>query len=76
MYDALTLGLSLGLGIPAALIMGAVAGYFIATKVFKKQMKKNPPISKDTIRMIYRQVGRQPSEKQINEIYNKAVKSN
>lgn len=68
------LGLALGLGIPLALIAGTAIGYFIATKIFKKQMKKNPPISKDTIRMMYGQMGRKPTEKQINEIYNRAVK--
>ncbi len=71
----LALGLSLGLGIPLSLIAGLAIGYFIAVKLFKRQLKKNPPISKDTIRMIYRQVGRQPSEKQVNEIYNRVVKS-
>lgn len=65
----------LAVGIPLALIVGAIIGYFIATKIFKKQLKKNPPISKDTIRMIYRQVGRTPSEKQVNEIYNRVTKS-
>lgn len=65
----------LAVGIPLALIAGLILGYFIATKLFKKQLKKNPPISKETIRMIYRQVGRSPSEKQVNEIYNKVTKS-
>lgn len=65
----------LAVGIPLALLVGAAIGYYIATKVFKKQIKKNPPISKDTIRMIYRQVGRTPSEKQVNEIYNRVTKS-
>jgi len=65
----------LALGIPLALLAGLIIGYFIAMKVFKRQMKKNPPISKDTIRMIYSQVGRKPSEKQINEIFKKAVKT-
>lgn len=70
-------GLIIGIavGIPLALVLGGALGYFIATKIFKKQLKKNPPISKDTIRMIYRQVGRQPSEKQVNEIFNKVSKS-
>lgn len=70
----LALGLSLGLGIPIALVIGGFLGYFIGMKLFKKQLAKNPPISKDTIRMIYAQVGRKPSEQQINEIYNRAVK--
>lgn len=68
--------IGLAIGIPLALIAGAALGYFIATKLFKKQLKKNPPISKETIRMIYRQVGRSPSEKQVNEIYNKVTKAN
>ncbi len=72
---ALALGLALGLGIPISLIVGAAIGYYVATKIFKRQLKKNPPISKDTIRMIYRQVGRQPSEKQVNEIYNRVIKN-
>ena len=67
--------IGLSVGIPLALIVGLVIGYFAATHFFKKQMKKNPPISKDTIRMIYRQVGRTPSEKQVNEIFNKVSKS-
>ncbi len=68
--------IGIAIGIPLALIAGAALGYFIATKLFKKQLKKNPPISKETIRMIYRQVGRSPSEKQVNEIYNKVTKAN
>ena len=68
--------IGIAIGIPLALIVGAALGYFIATKLFKKQLKKNPPISKETIRMIYRQVGRSPSEKQVNEIYNKVTKAN
>ncbi len=70
------LGLIIGIsvGIPLAILIGGVLGYFIAMKIFKRQLEKNPPISKDTIRMIYQQVGRKPTEKQISEIYNRAVK--
>ncbi len=64
----------LAVGIPAALIVGGIIGYILSMKFFKKQMKENPPISKDTIRQIYQQVGRKPSEKQVNEIYNRMVK--
>lgn len=70
----LVLGLCLGLGIPVALIIGGVIGYIIATKIIKKQIKENPPITKDTIRLMYQQMGRKPTEKQVNEIYNRAVK--
>lgn len=66
-------GLCIGVGV-VLLFAGIALGYFIANKMIKKQLKKNPPITKDTIRMIYAQVGRKPSEKQINEIFNRAVK--
>lgn len=64
----LILGLSLGLGIPAALIIGGVVGYILAMKYFKKQMKENPPITEAQIRMMYQQMGRKPTEKQIKQI--------
>lgn len=70
--NALTIGLSIG--IVLFLIAGLIIGYFVATKIMKSQLKKNPPITKETIRMIYSQVGRKPTESQINEIYNKSVK--
>ncbi|MDE5617710.1 MAG: YneF family protein [Ureaplasma sp.] len=66
-------GLVIGIGI-LCLLCGFIGGWFLARKIIKNQLKKNPPISKETIRMIYTQVGRKPTEQQINEIYNKAVK--
>lgn len=66
-------GLCVGVSL-ACLIIGFILGWFIARKIIKRQLKKNPPISKDTIRMIYSQVGRKPTEQQINEIYTKATK--
>lgn len=64
----LILGLSLGLGIPVSLIVGAVLGYYISMKYFKKQLKNNPPITEQQIRMMYQQMGRKPSETQIKQI--------
>lgn len=66
-------GLAVGMVI-VGIIIGVVVGFFIAKYVFKRQLKKNPPITKETIRMIYSQVGRKPTEKQINDIYRRAVK--
>ncbi len=71
----LALGLGLGLGIPFALIIGGIAGYFIATKYFKKQLKENPPITEKQIRMMYQQMGRKPTETQIKQIMN-SIKKN
>lgn len=62
------LGISLGISIPLALLIGGIIGYFIAMKVFKKQLKKNPPINEEQIRMMYKQMGRTPTEKQIKQI--------
>lgn len=64
----LILGLSLGLGIPFALIIGGIIGYYVAMRYFKKQLKDNPPISEAQIRMMYQQMGRKPTEKQIKQI--------
>lgn len=71
----LTLGLSLGLGIPAAIIIGAILGFYFATKYFKKQMKKNPPISESQIRAMYAQMGRKPTEAQVKQVMS-AFKKN
>lgn len=73
---ALALGLGLGLGIPLALFGGAILGYYLATKYFKKQIKENPPITEKQIRMMYQQMGRKPTEKQIKQIMNSIKKTN
>ena len=33
-----------------ALLVGAVVGFFVALKVFKRMQEKNPPINEDMIR--------------------------
>lgn len=50
------------------LVIGPIIGYLVALKVFKKQLKKNPPISEAQIRMMYSQMGRKPTETQIKQI--------
>ena len=50
------------------LIGGAVAGFFIARYVFKKELEKNPPVNEKMIRAMFKQMGRTPSEKQVREI--------
>lgn len=68
MVSSLSLILSLSLGIPLALIIGAFLGYYFAMKYFKKQLKNNPPITESQIRAMYQQMGRKPTEKQIKQI--------
>ncbi|MCR5490702.1 MAG: YneF family protein [Bacilli bacterium] len=58
-----------------ALIIGAVAGFFIARTVISKQIQKNPPINEQMIRAMYRQMGRKPTEAQIRAIMNSVNKN-
>lgn len=50
------------------LVIGGVAGFFIARHYFEKQIKENPPINEKMIRAMYSQMGRKPSEAQIRAI--------
>ena len=50
------------------LILGGVAGFFIARQLIKREMKKNPPINEKMIRAMFLQMGRKPSEAQIRAI--------
>ncbi len=50
------------------LVVGAVAGFFIARKVMEKYLKKNPPINEDMIKALMMQMGRKPNQKQINQM--------
>ncbi len=50
------------------LIVGGVLGFFIARKVMKNELKKNPPINEQMIKVMMSQMGRTPSQKQINQM--------
>ena len=54
--------------IVGAILVGAVAGFFIARAWFKRYLKKNPPVNEMMIREMMRQMGRTPSEKQVRQI--------
>ena len=56
--------LLIGLG----LVVGLVAGFFIARFVMKRELKKNPPINEKMIRAMMTQMGRTPSEKQVRAV--------
>lgn len=47
---------------------GGVAGFFIARNYMKKYMQKNPPINEQMIRAMMSQMGRTPSQKQVNQV--------
>ena len=50
------------------LIAGGVGGFFIARSWMKKYLKKNPPINEKMIKAMMMQMGRKPSQKQVNQI--------
>ena len=49
-------------------IAGGVVGFFLARYFLKRELQKNPPINEKMIRVMFAQMGRTPSEKQIREI--------
>ena len=51
-----------------AVVVGAIAGFFITRYIFQKQLRENPPVNEKMIRAMFRSMGRTPSEKQIREI--------
>lgn len=55
-------------------ILGAVAGFFLARNYMKKYMKKNPPINEQMIKAMMTQMGRTPSQKQVNQMMKSMTK--
>ncbi len=51
-------------------VIGLIAGFFIAKYYFEKQIKENPPVNEKMIRAMFLQMGRKPSEKQIRQVMN------
>ena len=56
------------------LIVGLLAGFLISKKVVQKQLKENPPISEEMIKTLMRGMGRQPSQKQVNQLMKQMQK--
>ena len=56
------------LKILVGLIAGGVIGFFIARNYIKKYLKKNPPINEQMIKAMMTQMGRTPSQKQVNQM--------
>ena len=50
------------------LIVGAVIGFFVAKIFIQKYLKKNPPINEEMIKVLMTQMGRTPTQKQINQV--------
>ena len=56
------------------LIVGLIAGFLISKRVFQKQLKENPPISEEMIKTLMRGMGRNPSQKQVNQLMKQMQK--
>ena len=56
------------LQILGGLIVGVIIGFLIARTNTKKYMKKNPPINEQMIKAMMMQMGRTPSQKQVNQM--------
>lgn len=50
------------------LLVGLVVGFFVTRKIFQTQMEKNPPVTREMIRAMFMQMGRKPSESDINRV--------
>ena len=50
------------------ILIAVVIGFFIAKKVMTNYLKKNPPINEEMIKALMMQMGRKPSQKQINQM--------
>jgi uncharacterized protein YneF (UPF0154 family) len=51
-----------------AFVIGAGGGFYLSQRFTKKYLKENPPVSEKMIRLMFQQMGRKPSEKQVREI--------
>ena len=54
--------------IVGVLLVGAVVGFFVSRVVFKNYLEKNPPINENMIRAMMSQMGRTPTQKQVNQM--------
>ncbi len=59
-----------------AILVAAVATFFITRKIFQNQLKKNPPINEAAIRAMMTQMGRTPSEKQVRAVMRSMDEAN
>ena len=66
LMDILQIGISL--------IVGGLIGFFVAKKYMENYIKKNPPINEQMIRAMMTQMGRTPSQKQVNQMMKSMTK--
>lgn len=52
------------------LIVGFLAGAIVIGRFLSKKIQNNPPINENMIRIMYKQMGRTPTEKQVRQVMN------
>ncbi|MBP5342670.1 YneF family protein [bacterium] len=57
--------LLIGIG---AFIVGGLLGAILISRYIKKYQEENPPITEKQVRLLFRQMGKTPSEKQVRQI--------
>lgn len=58
------------------IILGAVAGFFLARLYMQKYLQKNPPITEQMLKIMMSQMGRTPTQKQINQMMKQMKNAN
>lgn len=53
-----------------SLVVGTGVGFYTAKKMMEKQLRDNPPINEQMIKMMMMQMGTKPSQKKVNQIMN------
>lgn len=56
------------LQVTIGIVVGFVIGFFVSKKVMTSYLKKNPPINEEMIKALMTQMGRKPSQKQVNQM--------
>ena len=54
--------------IVVAVLVGAAIGFYVSQRTTKKYLAENPPLNEEVVRTMMMQMGRTPSQKQINQV--------
>jgi uncharacterized protein YneF (UPF0154 family) len=56
--------------------VGALISFVLTRRKVQKELDENPPVTPEMIRAMYMQMGRKPSEAQINQVINAMNRAN
>lgn len=62
------------LQVTIGILIGGVIGFFLSKKLMTGYLKKNPPINEEMIKTLMTQMGRTPTQKQINQMMKQMEK--